>query len=79
VTIPFCDTPGQAAVAAAVGGLLAGGLAVTFGLGLTVTVLLAGFLAGAGDVLAHVSRGDAQFRAAVTRVRRVVGRRTEPP
>ncbi|WP_247005376.1 hypothetical protein [Halorientalis litorea] len=77
--IPLCDTPGQSAVAAAVGGLLGGGLAVTFGLGVTVAVLLAGFLAGAGDILAHVLRGDAQFRAAVTRVRRAVGRRGEPP
>ena len=77
--IPFCDTPGQSVVAAAGGGLLGGGLGVTFGLGVTVTVLLAGFLAGAGDILAHVRRGDAQFRAAVTRVRRAVGRRSDPP
>ena len=77
--ISFCDTPGQSAVAAAVGGLLGGGLAVTFGLGVTAAVLLAGFLAGGGDILAHVVRGDAQFRAAVTRVRQTLGRRGQSP
>jgi hypothetical protein len=60
--IPYCDTPGQSVAAALLGGLLGGWLALA----------LAGALGGAGDLLAHVVRGDAQFRAAVLQVRRRV-------
>ena len=71
--IPYCDSPAQSAVAAVLGGLLGGTLALAFGLSLPTTLLLAGLLGGCGDLLAHVVRGDPQFRAAVTRVRRRVG------
>lgn len=65
----FCDTPLQSALAALGSGLVGGFVGLTAGFGLPETALLAGVLAGLADLAVHVVRGDAQFRAAVSRVR----------
>jgi hypothetical protein len=68
--IPFCDTPGQSAIVGVLAGL-AGGLAgIALGLETAGVVAVAAALALAGDLGAHLLRGDDQFRAAVRRVTR---------
>ena len=65
----LCETPGQSAVAAVVGGLLGGAVGAGLGFGIVGVVALAGVLGGAGDVVAHIIRCDEQFREAVSDVR----------
>jgi len=76
--IPFCDTPLQSLLAATGGGIAGGVTGLALGLEPVSTAVLAAVLAGLGDVSAHVVRGDDQFRAAVARVRRFVGRSPTP-
>ncbi|WP_136716881.1 hypothetical protein [Halorientalis salina] len=71
--IPFCDTPLQSLLVATGGGIAGGFSGLALGLGPAGTALLAGALAGLGDVSAHLVRGDEQFRAALGHVRQVLG------
>jgi outer membrane lipoprotein SlyB len=66
----FCETPGQSAVAAVLGGLLGGVLGVTLGFGVVGVAALAGVLGGTGDVVVHLFRRDEQFQEAVCQIRR---------
>jgi len=64
-----CDTPGQSLVVSLASGLLAGGVGLSLGFDPVAVAALAGAFAVAGELAAHVVRGDEQWRAAVAAVR----------
>ena len=68
--IPFCDTPGQSAIVGVLAGLVGGLAGLALGLETAGVVAVAAALAFAGDLGAHLLRGDDQFRAAVRQVTR---------
>ena len=67
---PFCDTPGQSAIVGVLAGLAGGLVGIALGLEPAGVVAVAAALALAGDLGAHLLRGDDQFRAAVRQVTR---------
>ena len=67
---PFCDTPGQSAIVGVLAGLAGGLVGIALGLETAGVVAVAAALALAGDLGAHLLRGDDQFRAAVRQVTR---------